>query len=72
MPGINGGYDSPSHAGSTRMGRNKEIVDDFSLLQQAHVATDRARKSTADGPMRPSIGNGHDGKKVVTEPGLSV
>lgn len=72
MPDINGGYDNPSHAGSSRMGRNKELTDDWTLLKQAHVATARARKSTADGPMRPSIGNDHNGVKVSTTPPLRV
>lgn len=71
MGDINGGYDKPAHAGSTRMGRNKEITDDFTLLKQAHEATARARTSTKDGAMRPSIGNGTAATKT-TKPGLSV
>jgi len=70
MPTINGGYDQPSHAGSTRLGRNKEITDEWSMLKQAGEAMARSRTSAA-GKMRPSIGN-EDSGKVVTEPGLSV
>ncbi len=71
MPDINGGYDKPAHAGSTRFGRNKELTDEWTLLQQAHKATARARTSTKDGAMRPSIGNGTD-TPPTTKPGLSV
>lgn len=71
MPDINGGYDKPTHAGATRFGRNKEITDEWTLLQQAHAATARARKSTKDGAMRPAIGNGTAAPKA-TKPGLSV
>ena len=70
MPGNKGGYDEPSHAGSTPMGRNKEITDDFSLLGQAGEAIAKARKSTSEGPLR--AGDYGTGGKVVTTPPLSV
>ena len=68
MPSINGGYDKPAHSGSTRFGRNKELTDDWTLLQQAHAATARARKSTKDGAIRPSIGNGSEPKTITPMP----
>ncbi len=71
MP-MNGGYDQPYHANDVRFGRNKELTDDFTLRAQAEEAMARARTSTKDGAMRPSIGNDSNGKKVVTTPGLQV
>lgn len=68
MPNNMGGYDKPYHAGAIRMGRNKEITDDFSFLGQAHEAIAKARKS-ASGKMKPSAGNG---SKKTTRPPLSV
>lgn len=57
MPKDMGGYDQPYHAGAVRMGRNKEITDDFSFLTQAHEAIAKARTS-ANGKMKPVSGNG--------------
>lgn len=62
------GYDNPSFAGSTPMGRNKEITSNDTFEVQAHEAIERARKS-AKGKLaamyeRPT--------KVVTDPPLSV
>ena len=70
MPGNKGGYDVPYHAGSVPLGRNKEITDDFSLLGQVHEAVAKARTSTKSGPLR--AGDYGTGKKVVTDPPLSV
>lgn len=70
MPAKNGGYDKPEHAMSTRLGRNKEITDDFTMLAQADEAIKKARKSTKEGKIRP--GDHGSGEKVVTEPALSV
>lgn len=70
MARADGGFDKPSHANSTRFGRNKELTDDWSLLAQAGAAIDKARKSTTDGAIRP--GDYGTGSKVVTDPPLSV
>ncbi len=75
MPDINGGYDKPAHAGSTRFGRNKEITDDFSMLQQAGQALAGARMGVSSGPLQgiaASTQVGDKPGKVVTTPGLSV
>lgn len=48
-----GGYDQPYYSGDTRMGRNKELTDDFTLRAQAEEAFAKARKS-ATGSMKPS------------------
>lgn len=69
-----GGYDTPYYAGAVRMGRNKEIVDDFTLLAQAHEAIARSRKDVSS-PLATSIGNvsiGRNRPKTVTSPPLSV
>lgn len=64
--------DKPYHSGAVRMGRNKEITDEFTMRDQAAAAISRARTSTKDGKLRPSIGNSGQEPKVVTTPGLCV
>ena len=61
-----GMLDSVYHSGSVRMGRNKEISDDFTLREQAKVAMANARTSTKQGKMKP--GNYSEGK--ITTPKL--
>lgn len=68
MPSNQGGYDKPFHSMSVPMGRNKEQMDEFSMLSQAYKAIEKARKSAA-GKMKPAGGNG---AKVVSQPRPAV
>lgn len=65
----NGGYDRPYHSGDVRMGRNKEITDDFTLRKQAEEVIANSRKSVKEGAMK----EGDNGtEKKHTYPPLSV
>lgn len=64
--------DTPYYSGAACMGRNKEITNEHTVRAQAEAAIARARTSTKDGKIRPSIGNTGKEPKAVTTPGLSV
>ena len=63
-----GNQDQPYYSGAFPMGRNKEITDDFTMLNQAREAIEGSRKS-ATGKMNEAD---YGGEKVTTDPGLSV
>lgn len=63
-----GGYDKPYYSGDVRMGRNKELTDDFTLRKQAAEAIDKSRKS-AGSPTTPP--DNRTDKHVTARP-LSV
>lgn len=65
----NGGYDKPYYSGNKRMGRNKEITDEFTLEAQAARVIESSRKSTKDGAIKPGD---YRTEKTITNPPLSV
>lgn len=64
--------DQPYYSGAERMGRNKELTDDFTLRDQAAEAMAKSRKSAGISKSPNATPRDAGGPKKVTRPPFSV